>query len=136
MQCASSLVLAISVGHLLILLDFHFQDYLHHADPNCTPNDRSLLAVAETTVAAAAEVASTKPSAGGVVTKPMRGSAVVFWTILPRGSDPNNPWAVWQRDPLAWHGGVRPLPGGRGKWILQKFKELTVDARTAVERKI
>ena len=38
-------------------------------------------------------------------------------------------WETWEREPLAWHGGVRVLPGGNGKWILQKFKELEAGVR-------
>ena len=38
------------------------------------------------------------------------------------------------REPLAWHGGVRVLPGGNGKWILQKFKELEAGCAVAVSR--
>ena len=63
----------------------------------------------------------------GVVSPARRGAALVFYTINDLGGDA--PWTQWQREPMAWHGGVDLLPGGEGKWIMQKFKELPVQVR-------
>ena len=57
------------------------------------------------------------------MTTATRGSAVVFYTLNPLGPA-EAPWSSWEREPLAWHGGVRVAHGGVGKWILQKFVEL------------
>ena len=73
-------------------------------------------------------VARGTPGAGGLTTKAVRGSAICFWSLNPRGPDAE-PWEVWERERLAWHGGVRVLAGGGGKWILQKFKELPMEHR-------
>ena len=35
-------------------------------------------------------------------------------------------------DPSTWHNGSRVLPGGGGKWIAPKFKELPASVRGAV----
>ena len=59
----------------------------------------------------------------GLMTQASRGTAVVFWTLNPRGPV-DQPWQAWEREPLSWHGGVGVTSGGVGKWILQKFVEL------------
>jgi hypothetical protein len=113
------------------------QDYLHLGSPQCTDADRELLTMAE-------RAARRCGGSGGLLTSPQRGAAAVFWTLTPCGqvgpamgpsTGPStgpammSPWSRWQRDPLAWHGGLRVREGGNGKWILQKFKELPVEFR-------
>ena len=106
-------------------------DYLSVASCS-SEEEHELLLVGE-------HVARRTPGAGGLVTKPERGSAVAFWSLNPTGGEDlaalddkaaaSPTWETWEREPLAWHGGVRVLPGGNGKWILQKFKELEAGVR-------
>ena len=65
-------------------------------------------------------------STGGV-SFARRGPALLFYTINVLGG--NAPWTSWQREAMAWHGGVDVLPGGQSKWIMQKSKELPMAIR-------
>ena len=67
------------------------------------------------------------PHSTGVVSPARRGAVLLFYTINDLGG--NAPWTRWQREAMAWHGGVDVLPGGQGKWIMQKFKELPIPVR-------
>eukprot|EP00927_Polykrikos_kofoidii_P078935 TRINITY_DN75736_c0_g1_i1.p1 TRINITY_DN75736_c0_g1~~TRINITY_DN75736_c0_g1_i1.p1 ORF type:complete len:994 (+),score=124.70 TRINITY_DN75736_c0_g1_i1:60-3041(+) len=96
-------------------------EFLDGSTREGSPRNEYLFSIAETVARGGAE-------SGGLVTVPTRGTAVAFWTINPRGSAAD-PWASWEREPHAWHGGVRVSRGGRGKWLLQKFKELPMNLR-------
>ena len=113
-------------------------DFMSFETVHVGGDQHELLCVAE-------HVARGTKGAGGLLTTPKRGCAIAFWSLNPLGTDASphsprtngmqsshgspGPWSVWERERHAWHGGVRVLPGGGGKWILQKFKELPLEVR-------
>lgn len=69
--------------------------------------------VAQRHAAGQALLAAAESGDVGLHVQPTRGSACVFWTLDGNGIDASS-----------WHNGAKLLPGGGGKWIAQKFKEL------------
>eukprot|EP00656_Telonema_subtile_P014539 TRINITY_DN17469_c0_g1_i3.p2 TRINITY_DN17469_c0_g1~~TRINITY_DN17469_c0_g1_i3.p2 ORF type:complete len:108 (+),score=32.95 TRINITY_DN17469_c0_g1_i3:302-625(+) len=101
-------------------------------DPEQASQRSSLLAQAKQVAAAALRGGTDESAHRGVVSPARRGAALVFFTINDLGP-PEAPWSKWQREALAWHGHVGLVPGGEGKWIMQKFKELPMQLRPGGE---